>query len=655
MILRPPSVPLITVDPYFSVWSPANRLTDTKTVHWTGKPNTIIGTAVVDGETYRFMGKLNRNDNTPTLTQTSYNCDALSTYYTFEGAGIALSLTFMTPLFMDDLDIMTRPVSYLKTEVKSTDGNKHSVKVKISVSEEICLNYRGEDDVVTEEITTDSFKGVKVGSVKQPVLAVSGDDIRINWGYFYLAVNNGKAYAEKVVSPFIPHRHDEKAPEGFKEEMTFVSAEAELCTACAKSALFTFSYDDIKSIEYFGDQLTSYWNRNGKSIVTAIEEAYADYDALTKKAAEFSDKLFLDATRAGGEKYAEICELSYRQAIAAHKVAVDTEGKILFISKECFSNGCAATVDVSYPSIPLFLTFNPELVRGMMRPIYKYARTEGWIFDFAPHDCGQYPLVHGQVYAGNAIEGQMPVEECGNMLVMAAAVAIADGETKFAEENLDLLEAWVKYLVAHGDDPENQLCTDDFAGHLAHNCNLSLKAIMGIAGLGVIYKMLGREADYEKMTAEAKRMAESWAVRASNGDGSYRLAFDREGTWSMKYNIVWDKLMDTGIMSKAVINSEFNSYKRHINHYGMPLDNRETYTKSDWLIWTATLADSRRGFEEYVAPLWENYNSSFTRNPMTDWYNTVTANQIGFQHRSVVGGHFIKLLEATGKMKNWKN
>ena len=458
MILRPPSVPLITVDPYFSVWSPANRLTDTQTVHWTGKPNTIVGTAVIDGESYRFMGKLNRRDDSKTLTQVSCNCDALSTYYTFEGAGVTLSLTFMTPLFMDDLDIMTRPVSYLKTEVKSNDGNKHSVKVKISVSEEICLNYRGEDEVVTEEVASDSFAGVKIGSVKQPVLAVSGDDIRINWGYFYLAVNSGKAYAEKVASPFIPHRHDEKAPEGFKEEMTFVPAEADLCTACAPSALFTFSYDDVKSIEYFGDKLPSYWNKDGKTIVKAIEEAYADYDCLTKKAKEFSDKLFLDATRAGGEKYAEICELAYRQAIAAHKVAVDNDGKVLFISKECFSNGCAATVDVSYPSIPLFLIYNPELVRGMMRPIYKYARTPGWVFDFAPHDCGQFPLVHGQVYADNHIEGQMPVEECGNMLVMAASVCIASGDTKFAEENLDLLEAWVKYLEAHGDDPENQLC-----------------------------------------------------------------------------------------------------------------------------------------------------------------------------------------------------
>ncbi len=656
MILRPPSVPLITVDPYFSVWSPADRLTDTPTVHWTGKPNTILGTATVDGTAYRFMGKLNRADNSPALTQTKFDCDTFSTTYVFEGAGVNLTLRFSTPLLMDDLALLSRPVSYLKVSVASADGAEHTVNVKIAVSEEICLNFRGEDTVVCDTVETETYKAAKIGSEKQPVLAVSGDDIRINWGYFYLGVPTcGKAYTETAAVPFVPYRRNDTAPEGFREDMTFACVEAELKTACpcCNSTLITFAYDDIKSIKYFGDHLTSYWNRDGKTITEAIAEAYADYDCVTARCQTFADRLFLDATRAGGEKYAEICELSYRQAIAAHKVAVDTEGNVLFISKECFSNGCAATVDVSYPSIPMFLLYNPELVCGMMRPIYKYSRTEGWIFDFAPHDCGQYPLVHGQVYANNHIDGQMPVEECGNMLVMAATVAIASGDTKFAEDNLDLLEAWVKYLEAHGDDPENQLCTDDFAGHLAHNCNLSLKAVMGIAGLGIIYKMIGRDADYEAMLAKAKKMAEGWALRASNGDGSYRLAFDRPGTWSMKYNIVWDKLFGTGVMDKAVTATEFASYRKHINHYGMPLDNRETYTKSDWLIWTATLAEDRRDFEDYVAPLWENYNCTLSRVPMTDWYFTVTSNQRGFQHRTVVGGHFIKLLEYSGKMKGW--
>ena len=654
MQLRPPSVPLITVDPYFSVWSPADRLTDAVTVHWTGRPNTIVGTAEIDGTAYRFLGKLNARDDSPALTQTSRDCDATSTTYTFEGAGVCLRAVFLTPLLMDDYDLLTRPVSYLKVDVGSLDGASHDVKVKIAVSEEICLNTRGDCGCSVETTEIDGKPTVKIGSLTQDVLHCSGDDIRIDWGYFYLTVCEGSVGCEEIKVPFVPRHRREEAPEGFKEDMIFVTASADLKTCCKPSALFTFAYDDVYSIDYFGDKLKSWWNKDGKTIECAVAEAFADYEAVAAKCKAFSDKLFFDATKAGGEKYAEICELSYRQSIAAHKLAVDRDGEILWISKECFSNGCAATVDVSYPSIPLYLLYNPELVRGMMRPIYKYSRTDAWIFDFAPHDCGQFPLVRGQVYGANARDSQMPVEECGNMLVMAAAVAVADNETKFAADNLDLLEAWVKYLEAHGDDPENQLCTDDFAGHLAHNCNLSLKAVMGIAGLGIIYKMLGREADYEAMTEKARKMAKGWAERAANGDGSYRLAFDRPGTWSMKYNIVWDKLMGTGVMDKGVTATEFASYKHHINAYGMPLDNRETYTKSDWLVWTATLAERRDDFEEYVAPLWNAYNCSLSRVPATDWYFTVTAQQRGFQHRTVVGGHFIKLLEYSGKMKNWK-
>ena len=114
---------------------------------------------------------------------------------------------------------------------------------------------------------------------------------------------------------------------------------------------------------------------------------------------------------------------------------------------------------------------------------------------------GQYPLLNGQVYGlvremGELLfDKQMPVEECGNMLVMEAATAIVTGDASFAEEHFDTLTEWVKYLIKYGADPENQLCTDDFAGHLAHNCNLSLKAVMGIRAMAILCVMTGRDAD----------------------------------------------------------------------------------------------------------------------------------------------------------------
>lgn len=673
MRLRPPAVPLITVDPYFNVWSPADTLHGADTVHWTEMPNTILATAEIDGKTVRLMGR-KRSAEVRSMPQVKRDVNALTTTYVFEEGGVRLTLLFTTPLLLDDLYLLTRPVSYLEVRREFTDRKKHTVSLHLAVSEQICLDVAGEDAVTAEILENGKIKSAKMGSVKQNMLTVAGDDLRINWGYFYLSTDapEAKLGVEKmtVTTADIPDDATHKLTDR-EMEMTFVTLDAPL----GASTLITFAYDDIYSIQYFGKNLRSYWNREGAKITDEIAKAHADYKRVLARCAAFSDKLFLDAVRAGGEKYAELLELAYRQTIAAHKLVLDENGNILFISKECYSNGCAATVDVSYPSIPLFLLYNPELVKGMMRPIYRELEHPLWKYDFAPHDAGCYPLLNGQVYGlknGELLyDKQMPVEECGNMLIMEAAVAIAEKDVSFAASHMDVLEQWVKYLIANGTDPENQLCTDDFAGHLAHNCNLTLKAIMGLACYGILRGMMGKKREENKYLAMAREMAKDWARRAANGDGSYRLAFDRPGTFSMKYNIVWDKLFGTGIMPVEVIESEVASYRRRSNRYGLPLDSRLPYSKSDWLVWSATLAGSRDDFEALVEPLWCAFNSMPRRVPMTDWYWTVSGDQRtgnhtyrqhrdperdgklanGFQNRTVQGGLFIKLLEAKGTLK----
>ncbi|MCQ2353598.1 MAG: DUF4965 domain-containing protein [Clostridia bacterium] len=636
MRLRPPAYPLITIDPNFSIWSASDKLTDTDTVHWTGSPVIISGIAVIDGKEMRVIGKYG-NELVPSMKQISADCSTFSTEYVFQDAGVRLILKFTSALIPDDLYHLSRPVSYLEVRRESTDGKKHNVSLRLSVSEQICMNIKGDDDVVTEKISLGKLSSVSMGRKNQQMLVRSGDNLRAEWGYFYLT-GEGETFV---------------TVDG--EGMNFVGINSELGN---KPSLFTFAYDDIKSVEYFHKQLTSYWNKNGENIRDEIVKAHGDYKVVCRRCSEIADRLFIDAVRAGGEKYAEMLELAFRQAVAAHKVAVDENGEILFISKECFSNGCAATVDVSYPSIPLFLLYNPELVKGMMRPIYKFARSEDWKYDFAPHDAGRYPILNGQAYGAN-IERQMPVEECGNMIIMEATVAIATGDVSFAAEHMDILEKWVKYLIENGKDPENQLCTDDFAGHLAHNCNLSLKAIMGIAGFGIIKGMSGQKREEKKYLTMARSMALDWTKRASNGDGSYRLAFDKPDTFSMKYNIVWDKLFGTGLMPREVLTSELSSNRKHMNMYGLPLDNRKDYTKSDWLVWTATLADDREEFESIIEPMWNAYNSMTSRVPMTDWYSTITGFhhssfskseniEKSFRNRTVIGGLFIKLLEYRG-------
>ncbi len=626
MKLRAPAVPLITIDPFFSVWSPDTKLNHAKTEHWSGKGNSILGTVNIDGKEYLFLGY---HRDMHKIAQTSLEIDTLSTSAVFENDKIILKIKFLTPLIPDDYRLLTRPVSYLEISYESNDGNEHDVSVNIAASEELCLDEPNNIEVVTEELKIGNLTALKMGNPTQNPLNKSGDCVKIDWGYLYLACNSSEAT-------------------GFANE---IWGDAHInITAPLKensSVLYCFAYDDIESIEYFGKHLRSYWNKDGQTITEAIAEAAKEYDELKIRCKDFSDKLYADAVKAGGEKYAELLSLAYRQVIAAHKLVLDENGEILYISKECNSNGCAATVDVSYPSIPMYLIYNPELVKGMMRPVYKFAESDAWIFDFAPHDVGQYPLLNGQVYANNQKDiekWQMPVEECGNMLIMEANVAVATGNADFANEHLELLEKWCGYLIKHGADPGHQLCTDDFAGHLAHNCNLSLKAIMGLQGMSMIMQMLGNDEKSAYYREEAVKMAENWKKTAVNPDGTTRLAFDRPDSYSMKYNMVWDKVWNSGLFGQEFMDAEIADNMKHFNEYGMPLDSRADYTKSDWLVWTASMSSSDKIFEEFIAPLWKAYNESPSRVPMTDWYDTVTSKWVSFRHRTVQGGLFMRML-----------
>lgn len=619
MKMRMPCVPLITVDPYFSIWSEAEVLNRKNTVHWTGKPNTVKGTVCIDGEEWCFLGKAEKN----AMQQVALDADAMTTTAVFEAAGIRLTAKFTSPMLVEDLYYASRPVSYLKLSCESTDGAVHTVTAKLSCSEELVLNLAGEGRACSREEKLPGLSCVRMGSGAQKVLWRSGDDVRIDWGYFYLAVRGEAEVGNEVMN-----------------DLYAVYAETKL----DGEALFLFAYDDIDSMCYFEKHIPAYWKKDGKTIGEAITEAAAEYEELCEKCAAFSEKLCADATAKGGEKYAEMLLLAYRQVMAAHKLVVDEDGNNLYISKECFSNGCAATVDVTYPSAPLYLLYSPELLKGMMRPIFKYSRTPEWVYDFAPHDVGQYPLLNGQVYGKNALKYQMPVEECGNMIILTAAICKKEQDYTFAAENIDLLETWNRYLVEYGADPADQLCTDDFAGHLAHNVNLAFKAIMGMVGFADILTHLNRASEAAELMEKAKAYVAFVLENAKNEDGSYRLAYDRPGSFSLKYNTVWDKLWQTNLIPDDFFKAEIERYKAEALPYGVPLDTREKYTKSDWELWVACLADTKEDFEFFTDILWNAYNTMRTRVPMTDWYFADTSEMRGFRHRTVQGGLFMKLL-----------
>ncbi len=370
----------------------------------------------------------------------------------------------------------------------------------------------------------------------------------------------------------------------------------------------------------------------------------------------FDRELVADLERSGGAKYAAICALAFRQSLAACKLVADSAGRPLFFSKENFSNGCTGTVDVFYPQSPILLLTSPTLMEATVVPVLEYAASDLWPFPFAPHDIGQYPLANGQVYGGGATseENQMPVEESGNMLILLAALSKARGNTAVVDRYWPMLEEWAEYLLAKGLDPEHQLCTDDFAGHLAHNVNLSAKATMGIRCFAELCHMRGDAAQASRYRAVAVEYAREWRRRADDGD-HYRLAFDRPGTWSQKYNLVWDRVLGFDLFPRSIARTEMDYYLQAQNEYGLPLDNRQDYTKLDWILWTATLTGDQEDFDALVDPVWRFLNDTPDRVPMTDWFRTEEPRAQAFRARPVVGGVFLKALYDGALWAKWAN
>lgn len=584
------------------------------------------------------------NKNIIQAEQKNVTINATQTIYDFTCGPVDATLTFTSPLLLKDLDLLARPVSYITYSVKSNDGKKHNVQLYFGASTDIAVNVSSQE-VVTKKYVASNLSILKAGTKAQPVLQKKGDDLRIDWGYVYVATpqtEKAKQYistASQAVPSFVAKKENSTVAAGKNLFLNTTINLGEVGSE-AKEQYFMLGYDDIYSVQYFHEDLRPWWNRNGdQTIEKQLSIAAKDYKNVMQECDDWNKKVYNDLVSAGGKIYADVSIIAYRQSISAHKLLQSPSGEILFLSKENFSNGSVNTVDVTYPSAPLFLAYNPELLKGMLNGIFYYSESGQWKHPFAAHDLGTYPIANGQTYG----EG-MPVEESGNMVILTAAISKVEGNADYAKKHWNTLTTWADYLIKEGFDPVNQLCTDDFAGHLARNANLSVKSIEGIGAYGMMAGMLGMKEVSERYIDTAKNMAKRWMVYDDEGD-HYALTFDKGNTWSQKYNMVWDKVLNLHLFPKEVMEKEIKFYLTKQNEFGLPLDSRKTYTKSDWIMWTATMADNQKDFEAFIDPLYKYVTETPTRVPLSDWHETTNGRQVGFQARSVVGGYFMKLLD----------
>src|ERR1019366_5953092 len=304
------------------------------------------------------MGRLpgRRPDPVPAMQQTASSITPTHTRYEFSQGGITLALTFFTPAIMNNIDLLSRPVTYLTWSAKATDGAPHKVSILLEVDPVISVNERGQQ-VVTFRNHTSRLNVLSAGSRDQNILNRSGDNLRIDWGYFHLAIpkdeDSATAIAPDVAKAFAetgkpPVSDSMGMPQPASRTSPHLAASLEFGSVGAQPVTrhLLVSYTEGYAIQYLERNLRPYWQRGNMPVEQMLDLAEAQYSTLDRRANAFDAELTADLSRVGGVQYAAIAILAYRQTLAAHKLVADVNGDAMLFAKENFSNGCIATVDV---------------------------------------------------------------------------------------------------------------------------------------------------------------------------------------------------------------------------------------------------------------------------------------------------------------------
>ncbi len=587
------------------------------------------------------------DDNIQMAQQTSVDVLATSSYYKFTCGPVELDLVFTAPMLIDDLDLISTPINYISYQVKSLDGQKHDVQFYIGTTAQLTVNEMNQP-TLTGIVNEGGVTYAKAGSEEQNILGRSGDMISIDWGYLYIPAINGEVSVSAPESTEATFVSTGKLPQSLSgnvrstnlASMPIISYMKDFGSVKDARSYMLIGYDEVYDMQYMGTNYKAYYARNGKTIFEAFNELNADYSNIMKRCRALDKLIYDDALAAGNIKYAELLSGCYRHVMAAHKLFQDNTGKVLYFSKENKSNGCVNTVDLTYPECPLYLLYNPELQKGMILSILDYALSDARKDkNCAAHDLGQYPLANGQVYGDS-----MPLEESANILILADAICRITGDGEWLKPYRKVLKTWADYCRAEGQNPGNQLCTDDFKGPSEQNTNLSIKAIIAVAAYADLIPYIGANVrDIEKFKQYSKEMAILWEADARDGD-HYRMEFHKAGTWSQKYNLIWDKMWGLNIFPYEVLDREIKFYLTKQEKYGLPLDSRDMMTKSDWILWTAAMSPDTETFLKFADRHYDYVNETPSRIPLSDFYLANTGVSCNFSARSVIGGLWMKIL-----------
>ncbi|KAF2873756.1 hypothetical protein BDV95DRAFT_593074 [Massariosphaeria phaeospora] len=669
---RPPSIPLAVKSPYLNTWFPAGSeggnggyLPGQWPTFYTGQITGWTGLVRVDGKTFTWMGL---PKDIEAAYQVAFEYTSTKSIFTIEvDHKVQLKATFLSPLTPNDLKRQSLIFSYLQVEVSSLDGANHDVQLYTDISAEWVsgdLNAVAQWDFGT----AGDISYHKIWKQNQQLFNEVGD--RAEWGNFYYATDSQLYHLSHQSGSDLDVRRQftregkltnsaDTNYRAIRSDWPVFGYAVELGSVGASptSTVFSMGLCQDEAMQFLGkDGLTnlhSLWKSYFPDDVAALSFFHKDFPESNKLSSDLDAKIFGDSTNKAGDDYAILTSLAARQAFAGTQL-VGTEQKPFLFLKEISSNGNTQTIDVIFPASPIFYYTNPELVRMMLDPHFDNQESGHYPHKWAIHDLGaHYPNATGHEDGGDE---HMPIEECGNLLIMVLAYVQRSGNNDYIKQHYAILKQWADFLVTDSLYPAYQLSTDDFAGHMVNQTNLALKGMIGLEAMSKISTIAGQDADAKYFTDKAHDYITQWQDLAINKGDNPPHTILNYGNWSshgLLYNLYSDKLLNTNLVPQSVYDMQSAFYPTVNQKYGVPLDTRHPYqTKGDWEIFCAAVA-SEQTRDMFIADLAKWVNETPTSRPFIDLYDTNSGKHVDavfgdvhmvFLARPVMGGMFAALI-----------
>ncbi|KAH6679358.1 hypothetical protein B0J14DRAFT_296214 [Halenospora varia] len=655
--IQPPSYPLAVRNPYLSAWMPGPfvaNLPSNSPQFWAGQNLTWSVIARVDNTTFNLFGVPDAADGTKSAVVQSAEYTSTHSIFILKAGDAKLTLDFFSPVSPSNYLRQSLPFSYLTISASSLTGSNVEVYSDIDNSwtgkaKDSAWNFTIAGETSLFSMWANNTHTYAQNSMDQ---ALWGETIFASRpsNSSTLSLQSGSRAA--VRAQFARNgKLTDDVPSWISGSVIALSQD--LGTVKAESSVtLAIGYVRETAINYLGTPYTGYYRSQYTTIGSAVSHFLDDYSAAEKESQSMDAEIASKSIQASGTNYSAITTLSLRQAYGGIDLVIPlstlNKDDIIMFIKEISSDGNVNTVDIIYPSFPIYYAMDPSYIRLLLEPIMRYLASGRWTQAYAIHDIGSnYPNATGH---DDQKAEEMPIEESGNLLILAYAYTLATGNSSWASQYQSIFQKYADYLSKNSINIALQLSTTDAAGPLANETNLAVKAAVGLKAYGALFNASNCT---DIGSAHAKLIFED-GLGTDENKTHFTLQYpNNESTYKVIFNLFPDLLLNLSTFPTSAYEMQSSYYPTIHKLGGVALDNRQWWAKSDWNLWCAAVAGDGTK-KMFVDDVWKYMSNGVNRWPFSDRWVVASEGVVGaapaavgrewaLRARPTVGGHFALL------------